>query len=125
MNGVLVGNVYQRHHSLPNGGAYRRPRACSTRVILSLSNKRTTAEALKRVGLTCLASEAGAASHPASRSDWRGLAYRPQSVSFSTIFGGSPSCAAPATQGLAFVAFRMQSAPLTLDPSANPQEGGA
>jgi len=93
------------------------------RVILSLSNNRTTSEALKRDGLTCLASEAGAASHTASLSSWRGLAYGPQSVSsFSTMFGGS---ACPATQGLAFDVSRMQSAPLTLDTSANPQEGGA
>ncbi len=96
------------------------------RVILSLSNKRTTAEALKRDGLACLASEAGATSHTAGLLGWRGLAFGPQSVSsLSTIFGGSPSCARPATQGLAYDVCRMQSAPLTLDPSANPQEGGA
>ena len=94
-------------------------------MILSLSNTRTTAEALKRDGLTCLASEAGGSSHSASRSDWRGLALGPQSVSSFAIFGGSPSCATPATQGLAYDVSRMPTAPLTLDPSANKQEGGA
>ena len=94
-------------------------------MILSLSNKRTTAEALKRDGLTCLASEAGGLSHSASRSDWRGLAYGPKSVSSLAIFGGSPSYATPATQGLAFDVCRMPTAPLTRDPSANQQEGGA
>lgn len=105
---------------------------------LSIFNNRTTTAAQKRNGLACLALNAGDA-YRLERQEWRGAlrsistlpavsvkpAFAPvATASFCSNLGGSPSIGTPA-QGLAFGAFRMHAAPLTLDTSANQQEGDA
>lgn len=94
-------------------------------MILSLQDKRTATEALRRNGLACLASE-GMSEETLSHRGWRRLAYGAAvsgrnrvspifSGSSSSILGGRPS---PKQAGS-----RMFTAPRTLDSSAN-QEGG-
>ena len=120
----------------PLGGTYRRARACSSRVTLSIFNNRTTTAAQKRNGLACLALNAGGA-YRLERQEWRGtlrsipaqpaVSVKPApvaTVSFCSNLGGSPSIGTPA-QGLAFGAFRMHAAPLSLDTSAHQQGGDA
>jgi len=93
-------------------------------VNLSLLNNRTTAAALKRNGSACLALKAGRA----YRCEWSqgGFSSLPvvaSLVSFINTFGGGVFAASAPKPGCD--AIRMHSAPLTLDPSANQQEGGA
>jgi hypothetical protein len=112
-------------------------------VNLSIFNNRTTAAARKRNGLACLALNAGGA-YRLERQEWRGtlrsistlpaVSVKPAGLpsvvapvattSFCSNLGGSPSIGTPA-QGLAFGAFRMHAAPLSLDTSAHQQEGDA
>lgn len=95
-------------------------------MILSNLDKRTTAAALKRNGHVRLASSAGS-THRFERQGWRNAQYRLRSSvpafaaasSFCSKLGGRPSMGIPAPQGLAIGAFRMHTAPLTLDSSAN------
>jgi hypothetical protein len=119
-------------------------------VNLSIFNNRTTTAARKRNGLACLALNAGGA-YRLERQEWRGtlrsiatlpaMSVKPAGIpslvasaaapfapvataSLCSNLGGSPSIGTPA-QGLAFGAFRMHAAPLSLDTSANQQEGDA
>jgi hypothetical protein len=124
-------------------------------VNLSIFNNRTTAAAQKRNGLACLALDAGGTyrlerqewrrnlrsipAQPAVSVKPAGIlsvvasvvasasvpAFAPvATASFCSNLGGSPSIGTPA-QGFAFGAFRMHAAPLSLDTSANQQEGDA
>ncbi len=119
MNDVPVGNVYRQQPS-PPWRHDRRTRACTFRVILSLKDKRTTAEALLRNGVTYLASEGRlhrAWRQPACGGLVAGLNSQDSIVRAASlsIFGG--------LTGLDQTGSRMFAAPLSLDPSANQEEG--
>jgi hypothetical protein len=98
-------------------------------VNLSLLNNRTTAAALKRNGSARLALKAGCAYRSANWSTEASLEALASTlpvasfVSSITSFGGSVFAVSAPKPGCD--AIRMHSAPLTLDPSANQQEGGA